>query len=215
MSLLCNCPAGAALASVPLNDCPESFGQVQKVIFQRIFSTGSTKNSFAVPTADPKLKATWTPLLAAADGTKVVQSPYIQAPTTEPGAARTYGGGNETLGGVELIIGREPTSFTGNIVRTTQDTIEALKGYQCENVGVFLVDEFGRIGALVDNRATPTKYFPIPIQGLFVGDKSLGGLEAPDMNAISWKFFPNWSDKLVILTPTDFNALTDLATPAV
>lgn len=214
MSLLCNCPAGAALADIPISECPESFGQVQKVIFQRIFSTGSTKNSFDASTSDPKLKASWTPLLAAADGTKVVQSPYIQAPTTEAGAAKTYGGGNDTLGGIEIIIGREPTSFTGNILRSTQDTIAALKTFMCETVGVYLVDEFGRIGALVDNRTTPTKYFPIPIQGLFVGDKSLGGLEAPDMNVVSWKFFPNWSDNLVILTPTDFNALTDLATPA-
>lgn len=213
MSLLCNCPAGAALADVPISECPESFGQVQKVIFQRIFTTGSTKNSFAVPASDPKLKASWTPLLAAADGTKVVQSPYIQAPTTEAGAAKTYGGGNETLGGIEIIIGREPTSFTGNILRSTQDTIAALKTFMCETVGIYLVDEFGRIGMLVDNRTTPTKYSPIPIQGLFVGDKSLGGLEAPDMNAISWKFFPNWSDNLVILTPTDFNALTDLVNP--
>lgn len=214
MSLLCNCPAGAALADIPISECPESFGQVQKVIFQRIFSTGSTKNSFVAATADPKLKASWTPLLTAADGSKVVQSPYIQAPTTEAGAAKTYGGGNETLGGIEIIIGREPTSFTGNILRSTQDTIAALKTFMCETVGVYLVDEFGRIGALVDNRTTPTKYSPIPIQGLFVGDKSLGGLEAPDMNVVSWKFFPNWSDNLAILTPTDFNALTDLATPA-
>ena len=211
MSLLCNCPAGAALENIPISDCPESLGQVQKVIFQRIFSTGTTKNSFTIATADPKLLASWSPLLAAADGTKVVPSPYIQAPTTEPGAARTYGGGNETLGGVELVIGREATSFTGNILRSAQKTIKAMKNYMCENVGVYLVDEFGRIAGLVDDVTTPTKFFPIPISALFVGDKSLGGLENPDMNAVSWKFFPNWSDNLAIYTPTDFNPLTDLA----
>lgn len=213
MSLLCNCPAGASLDDIPLSDCPESLGQVQKVIFQRIFSTGATKNAFTSE-ASPMLMASWTPLLAAADGTKAVQSPYLQAPTTEAGAARTYGGGNETLGGVELIIGREPTSFTANILRSAQKTIAAMKKYMCENVGVFLVDEFGRIACLVDDVDAPTEYFPIPIQGLFVGDKSLGGLEAPDMNVVSWKFFPNWSDNLVIVTPTDFNALNDLVTPA-
>jgi hypothetical protein len=213
MSLLCNCPAGTALSNIPISECLESFGQVQKVIFQRIYSGAGTKNSFVAATASPKLKASWTAVLSAANGTKVVPSPYIQAPTIEAGAARTYGGGNETLGGVEIIIGREPTSFTGNILRSAQDTIAALKTFMCENVGVYLVDEFGRIGMLVDNRKTPAKYFPIPIQGLFVGDKSLGGLEAPDMNAISWKFFPNWSDNLVIVTPTDFNALTDLVNP--
>lgn len=213
MGLLCNCPAGAELIDIPIGECPETLGQVQKVVFQRIFSTGSTKNSFVIATADPRLKASWTPLLAASDGTKVVQSPYINAPTTEAGAAKTYGGGNETIGGIEIIVGREPTSFTGNIIRSAQKTIKALKSYMCENVGVYLVDEYGRIACLVDDVTTPTKNFPIPIQGLFVGDKSLGGLEAPDMNVISWKFFPNWSDNLVILAPTDFNALTDLATP--
>jgi len=213
MSLLCNCPLDAAIADVPINDCPESVGQIQKVVFQRIFSAGNTKNSFVIASANPNILASWTPLLASITGTKVVQSPFIQAPTTEPGAARTYGGGNETLGGVEMIIGREPTSFTGNILRATQDTIEALKKFQCENVGVYLIDEFGRIAMLVDDRTTPTKYFPIPISSLFVGDKMIGGLESPDMNTISWKFFPNWSDKLVLITPTNFNALTDLVTP--
>ncbi|MGL5913121.1 MAG: hypothetical protein ACRCZB_03065 [Bacteroidales bacterium] len=214
MSILCNCPAGPSINNIPISECPESFGQVQKVVFQRVFKTGATKNAFDVPASDPKLLASWSTLLTATDGTKVVQSPYIQAPATEAGAARTYGGGNETIGGIEINIGREPTSFTGNILRTNQSTIKAMKSLECENVGIYLVDEFGRIGALVDDRETPTQYFPIPIYGLFVGDKSLGGLEAPDMNTIQWKFMPNWSDNLVILTPTDFNALNDLATPA-
>lgn len=210
MTLLCNCPQDAAVADVPVTDCPESLGQIQKVILQRVFSTGNTKNAIA----DPLVIASWTPLLAAADGTKVVQSPYLTSPDTEPGAARTYGGGNVTLGGIEINIGREPTAFTGIILRNPQDVIKALKTYQCENVGVWLVDEYGRIACIVDDRDTPTEYYPIPISGLFVGDKDLGGLEEPDMNAIMWKFFPNWSDDLVILTPSDFNALTDLVTPS-
>lgn len=213
MGLLCNCPQGAAIEAVPISDCPESLGQVQKAVFQRIFSTGTTKNKFVFATANPNVLASWSPLLAAADGTKVVQTPYIQAPTTEPGAAREYGGGNETLGGIPIIIGREPTSFTGNILRSKQDTIAALKKYQCENVGVYLVDEHGRIAGIADDVANPTELYPIPIAGFFVGDKMLGGLEDVDKNAIQWKFFPNWSDKLVMVTPTDFNALTDLVTP--
>ena len=211
MGLLCNCPAGAALGTIPVSSCPESVGQVQKVLFQRVFSTGTTKNAFTIATADPKLLASWTAVLSAADGTKVVPSPYIQAPTTEAGAARTYGGNNETLGGIELIVGREPTSFTGNVLQAMQSTIKAMKAFMCENVGVYLVDEFGRLIGLVDDTTTPTKFMPIPIASLFVGDKVLGGLESPDMNAVSWKFYPNWSDNLAIYTPTDFNALTDLA----
>ena len=75
-------------------------------------------------------------------------------------------------------------------------------------MGVFLFDENGAIGAIKDT-AVKTKFYPIPIRALFIGDKTLGGLEAPDSNAIQWSFLPNWSDDLVIIAP-EFNPLTDL-----
>lgn len=198
MALLCNCPEDATLESVVVT-CSENFGQVQKILVQRIYSAAGVANKVT----NPDTLASWTPLLAAADGTKVVVSPYLQAPVTEPGAARTYGGGNETLGGIEIIIGREPSSFSANLLSLNQSAIASLKKLQCENVGVYLVDEFGRIGCLVDG----TDYYPIPVKALFVGDKSLGGLENPDMNTIQWKFLPNWSDTFTIVVPDDFNAL--------
>lgn len=209
--ITCQCPAAAALTTIPAQGCAESFGQIQKVAFQRLTTAGA-KNSFT-SSADIKLKASWTALMSAADSTKVVVSPYIQAPTVEAGAARTFGGGNETLGGVEMIIGREPTPFTGVIRAVSQSVIKAIKALQCEaiadNLGVYLFDENGNICALKD-QTTPTTFYPIPIRALFVGDKSFGGLEAPDSNAIQWSFLPNYSDDLAIVTPTDFNPLTDL-----
>lgn len=208
----CKCPAATAITSIPAITCPESFGQIQKVAFQRIYSSGSTKNSFTT-LADIKLLASWTALLSAADSTKIVVSPYIEAPTAEAGAARTFGGGNESLNGVEEIIGREPTPFSAVIRKAPQAVIKAIKELQCEsavhNLGVYLFDEQGNIGAIQDG-TTPTTYYPIPVQSFFVGDKTLGGLEAPDSNAISWSFKPNWSDDLAIVVPTDFNPLTDL-----
>lgn len=209
--MICKCPAGVALPDIPAVKCSESFGQIQKVAFQRIFKDDGTKNKFATAAAITKL-ASWTALLSAANSTKVVVSPYIQAPTAEGGAARTFGGGNETLGGVEEIIGREPTAFTGAIRKVPQSVIKALKELQCEswadNLGIYLFDENGAIGAI--KGGTAGDYYPIPIRSLFIGDKTLGGLEAPDSNAIQWSFLPNWSDDLVIVTPEDFNPLTDL-----
>lgn len=209
--MICKCPAAAALPDVPAITCAESFGQIQKVAFQRLTKDDGTKNSFASAAAITLL-ASWTPKLSAADGTKIVVSPYIQAPAAEAGAARTFGGGNETLGGVEEIIGREPTPFTGVIRKAPQDVIKALKEMQCEswgnNLGIFLFDENGAIGAIEDTTTAGT-YYPIPIRSLFIGDKTLGGLEAPDSNAIQWSFLPNWSDDLAIVAP-DFNPLTDL-----
>lgn len=210
--ITCPCPANTALNTIPAQGCAQSFGQIQKVAFQRLNSAAGTKNSFT-SSASILLKASWTALMAATDGTKIVVSPYIQAPTVEAGAARTFGGGNETLGGVEMVIGREPTPFTGVIRAVQQSIIKAMKDLQCEaiadNLGVYLFDENGNICAVQD-QTTATAYYPIPIRSLFIGDKSFGGLEAPDSNAISWSFLPNYSDDLAIVTPTDFNPLTDL-----
>lgn len=214
MSLICNCPVGVSLTDIDASSCPDGLGQIQKVVFQRIFSSGATKNSFVKASADPKTKASWTAKLAANDGTKVVQSPYLAEPVAEAGAVRTYGGGNATPGGIPVNIGREATTFTGKILRQPQSVIKQMKSLECEQVGVYLIDENGRIAMIADNPVTPTTYYPIPITSLFISDKTLGGLESLDHNIISWSFLPNWSDNLVIVQPTDFNALTDLVTPA-
>lgn len=200
------------MPDIPVSNCPESFGQIQKVAFQRLYKSTGEKNSFKTDAGIEK-KVSWTPLLSADDDTKIVISPYIQAPTAEAGAARTFGGGNETLGGVEEIVGREPTPFTGVMRKLPQKIIKALKELQCEdwgdNLGVYLFDENGAIGAIQDAK-TATTHYPIPIRSLFIGDKTLGGYEAPDSNNIQWVFLPNWSDDLAIIVPEDFNPLTDL-----
>ena len=209
---LCTCPAAAALTSIPAASCPESFGQIQKIAFQRLRKADGTKNSFT-SSASILLKASWIADMTAADGSKIVISPYIQAPSQEAGSPRTFGGGNETLGGVEIVIGREPSTFTGVIRSVPQNVIKALKALQCEaqadNLGVFLFDENGAIECVQDENVATT-FYPIPIRSLFIGDKAHGGLEAPDSNAIQFTFLPNYSDNLKISVPTDFNPLTDL-----
>lgn len=212
MSLTCQCPAATAITTIPAVACGENFGQIQKVAFQRLRKADGTRNSFTT-TASILLKASWTSLLAAEDGSKVVVSPYIEAPTSEPGAARTFGGGNETLGGVEEILGAEPTAFSAVLRRMPQNVIKIMKELMCEsnagNLGVYLFNDNGQIEALQDQE-TATTYYPIPIRSFFVSDKGHGGLENPDSNNISWQFAPNYSDDLKIVTPTDFNPLTDL-----
>lgn len=208
--ITCQCPAAASLETIPAVVCTESFGQIQKVAFQRLHNANGEKNKFDAQSAITAL-ASWTPKISADDSTKIVVSPYIQAPTNEAGAARTFGGGNETLGGVEEIIGREPSPFTGVLRKMPQSVIKAMKPLQCEaavdNLGVYLFDENGRIEAI---KGGENVYYPIPIRALFIGDKSHGGLEAPDNNAIQWQFLPNYSDDLAIVVPADFNPLTDL-----
>ena len=215
---LCACPAATALTTIPAATCAESFGQIQKVAFMRLKKADGTVNSFVDGSGTGiDKKAAWTAKMALTDGGKAVISPYIQAPAQDGGDARTFGGGNETLGGVEIVIGRNPMNFSGVMRGVPQSIIKVMKSLQCEaqgdNLGVILFDENGNIEAIKKvTTGTPdvVEYMPIPIRSLFIGDKVHGGLEAPDNNAISWKFLPNYSDDLAIVQPDDFNPLTDL-----
>ena len=212
MSLICQCPAAAAITTIPVVTCPENFGQIQKVAFQRLQKADGTKNSFTNAAAITAL-ASWTALLAAADGSKIVVSPYINAPADSGGDARRTGGGNDDLGGISQVLGANPVQFDGSLRSIPQSVIKAMKELMCEaqagNLGVFLFDENGKIEAIQDE-TTPTTYYPIPIRSLFIGSKIHGNFDAKDSNAISWMYPDNYSDNLAIVTPSDFNPLTDL-----
>ena len=212
MSLICQCPAAAAIATIPNVTCPENFGQIQKVAFQRLRKADGTKNSFT-NAASILLKASWTALLAAADGSKIVVTPYINAPADSGGDARMTSGGNDDLGGVAQVLGGNPVQFDGSLRSIPQSVIKAMKALQCEanagNLGVFLFDENGKIEAIKDATDADT-FYPIPIRALFIGSKIHGNFDAKDSNAISWQYPDNYSDDLVIVAPTDFNPLTDL-----
>jgi len=212
MSLICQCPAAAAISTIPNVTCPENFGQIQKVAFQRLRKADGTRNSFTAAAAIG-LKASWTALLAAEDGSKVVVSPYINAPADSGGDARMTSGGNDDLGGIAEVLGGNPVQFDGSLRSIPQSVIKAMKELQCEanagNLGVFLFDENGKIEAIKDQE-TETTYYPIPIRALFIGSKIHGNFDAKDSNAISWQYPDNYSDDLAIVTPSDFNPLTDL-----
>lgn len=211
MSLICQCPAGAAIATIPNVVCPENFGQIQKVAFQRLRKADGTVNKFSVA-ASILLKASWTAQLVATDGGKIVISPYINAPADSGGDVRLTSGGNDDLGGIPSVLGGNPVQFDGSLRSVPQSVIKAMKELQCEanagNLGVFLFDENGKIEAIAGE--TEGDYFPIPIRALFIGSKIHGNFDAKDSNAISWQYPDNYSDDLVIVTPTDFNPLTDL-----
>ena len=217
MSLLCQCPAAAAISTIPNVTCPENFGQIQKVAFQRLRQADGTRNAMVgtgTPLAPTITKlATWTALLTATNGTKIVVSPYINAPADSGGDARRSSGGNDVLGGTAQVLGGNPVQFDGSLSSVPKSVIKIMKELECEaqagNLGVFLFDENGKIEAIQD-ATTPTTYYPIPIRSLFIGSKIHGNFDAKDSNAISWLYPDNYSDNLAIVTPDDFNPLTDL-----
>lgn len=211
INLLCTCPEAASLTTINVPTCLEDFGQIQKLIFQRR-KNGSTINSFTIASSNPALQASWTPLLTAADSTKAVVTPNVEDFTNEPGEAIRFGGGNQTLNGVERIVGKNPTSNSGMFYSLPAEAAEQLEGLKCEDIAVFLINEHGQIAGINDDNASPTIFKGIPIQPrtYFFGDKKLGGKDEPDAHAISFFFGPNWSKNFHVVTPTDFDALQDL-----
>ena len=208
--MICDCPQADAIQTIPSDECVENLGQIQRYGVQRRKS-GATENWINIATTDPELLATWTALKAAADSTKVQFSPIFGNPTTEPGEAIEFGGGNETPGGIPIVVGRQPTTFEAVFYRLKQYIVKALKSYECEvAISVFLVTEAGQIAAIADDPQNPTMIKGIPIRGYFVSDKGLGGREAPDVNNVKWQFEPNWSDNLVLITPSDFDPISAL-----
>lgn len=203
------CPAANALPTIPDEKCAQNFGQIQKIIFQRLFS-GIDRNSItevmgSAGEGDAALLASWTALKAKTDGTKIAVSPFIENPADDGGDARTYGGGNETLNGIEVVIGSNPVAFTCRVNGKKQDIVAELKKLMCEslanNLGVYLVNENGQIeGQVIAENGNTKEWAPIPIQKLFVSDKHHGNYDGPDYNDLSFSFVPGYSDTLDILT---------------
>lgn len=214
MSLICTCPAAGTLTTIPKVTCPENFGQLQKVAFQRLKNEDGTYNYFEEGTGNTPIEvlANWTTLKAATDSTKIVISPFIYAPADSGGDVRLTSGGNDDLGGIPSVLGGNPVQFEGQLRAVPQDVIRIMKELQCEaeagNLGVYLFDEHGNIQCIGDS----PEYYPIPIRALYIGSLIHGNFDAKDYNVISWQYADNYStqkDGLVIKKP-DFNPLTDL-----
>ena len=180
--------------------CGIRYGQVQKVAFTRI---GNLFSNSSNPITD---LASWTAFLSAEDSTKIVVTPYVEAPTMEGGDEKTFGGGNATLDGIIMVLGSEPIRMSFALRNYPQTIISALKILtKIKDLGVFLFNDNGGIICLQEGGT----YLPIPIRALFVGDLILSGRTQPDRNTMKFSFKSNYSDKLVVVKP-NFSPVNDL-----
>ena len=192
------CPTN--LPPIPNMTCGIRYGQVQKVAFTRVGNLFSNAN----PITD---LASWTAFLAAEDSTKIVVTPYVEAPTMEGGDEKTFGGGNTTLDGIIMVLGSQPIRMSFALRNYPQSIISALKVLtKIKDLGVFLFNDNRGIICLQEGGT----YLPIPIRALFVGDLILSGRTQPDRNTMKFSFKSNYSDKLVVVKP-DFSPINDLA----
>jgi hypothetical protein len=211
MSTLCSvCIPAAEITDITPVTTKVRLNEIQKFIIQRT-KNGTTRNEITISAANPNLLATWTALKAASDSTKVQVSPYIDGPESEAGGPREFGGPGETRGGIPRRNGRENTPFSARLFDMPQSVIEELKNLECETeLSVFLINECGNIIGKTDDTTTPTIFYGFPIREFFVSDLNMGQYTQSDSNMIQWNFQANWSDKLHVVTPSDFDALVEL-----
>ncbi|MCK9220213.1 MAG: hypothetical protein M0P47_09215 [Bacteroidales bacterium] len=210
----CNCPVGTYLTPPGTQTCPESIGQLQKLIFQRQSSTVGYGTGTTILS-----EATWTAAKGLTETTpndKIIISPFISGFTPELGKAKEYGSGNEVRDGIPIIFGTEPTKVTLKLFEPTDSVIRNLKTLACESISIGFVNEKGQIvcyptvaaSGLPDaGPGATTVYFGWPVNAFHVSDRFLGGLDGPDYVEISFSLKPGWSDYLDIITPTDFSGL--------
>jgi hypothetical protein len=147
-------------------------------------------------------------LVDATDNTKAVFSPEISNPEFTPGDPRTYGGGNATVGGIELILGKSPTTFTYELLNQVQTVVDQLEKIGCEKkVGVYLVNESGQYAGKTTGTANEIK--PFPLHGFFVSDKQPGGWDNPDKHMGRFALRQGWSKGFTVIKPTDHDPTLD------
>lgn len=206
MSILdCNCPLPTAIGDITSQDCPVNFSQIQKIILQRegFVFTGTTPN-------DINLLSDWQTLFTATDDTKAQITPFIYNPVITAGEPVTNGGGdNTTLNGVEELVGVNPSSFTSEL-RSINATVEReLKKFVCETKLVaYFINKNGKI-ICKETAEGSSEYTGIPIQNLFVGDRTVNGLNTKDINAFNFSLAEGWSNLVSLQIPA-FNPLTEL-----
>ena len=196
----CTCPVGTYLTSIGTLTCPESFGQTQKLIFQRKAASATGYGSVSTVI----VLATWTTLKAATDDTKAIITPFVSGVTSEVGKAKEFGSGNEVRNGIPIIFGCDPTKVTVKLYEYPESLIRNMKLLACEALEVGFINENGHFGLNVSGAV----YHGFPIQSLFISDRKLGGFDEPDYHEMTFSLAANWSDYFTIVNPTaNFSAL--------
>ncbi len=205
--ILCTCPAVTFIPTITPATCKPKIGQIQKIAFQRKYSTGVERNTIASLLA-VQTEGTWTDLLGAVDGTKVQISPFISDAKITAGDKITVGGGdNSTPDAIALLIGSGASTFDGFFRSEDQLVIQEIREYQCEVLQVYFFNQAGQI--IAELNTDDTKYQGFPIEALFIGDISNEGYADTDKNMIDFQLRPAWANRLKVINPL-FNAL-DLA----
>lgn len=199
----CACPLPAAITTIPDVTCGLSIKQIQKFIIAR------RSDQLIATLASAALLASWTPLLAAVDNTKVQVSPFVESVVIPPSEPILEGGDdNTTIDGAPIVVGAGQIRATGLFAELSSAALVALKTYNCESdLMIGFINQDGKIwGSSPDG----VKFTLLPITSFFVSDAGNEGLNTRDKSPVGFNLRYGWRDKLVAVVPTDFDARFDL-----
>ncbi len=196
------CPPATALTAIPNQDCGIRFDQIQRIAFQRKQATPS------FTAASIKVQATWTPLLAATDATKIVLTPRMAALTIS-GGEPLYEGGNDnsTINGVRQLRGIGASNLSGNLQDVRGTILAAIRALVNEssgdsNIWAYFINIYNQIIAESDGAG-------IDVSNIIAGDPSSAGFGAPNISLFSLELPPGWFDAVDVFNATaPFKPLT-------
>ena len=187
---------------IPLVVNSKPFSEIAKIAISR-------KKAFQSATGPPATEThiitltEWATTLAAVDDTKTLISPIVGDVENEPGNPIT-----EELTTRNIVIGLEPTTFTGLLAGAPGTTIASFKKLTCEKIlYVFLFDNEGSI--IYNLNGTVPEGFKLSNNSFFMQDLELKK-RAVNKNRFGFQLDAGWSDGAKKATPLDFDALVDL-----
>ena len=197
---MAECPLSAAI-SLGNEDCFEDFESIAKILIRR------RGNAELDDTAITTL-AGITPLLAAADSTKIVISPKLWSSVTEPGGIIED---DKQWRGIKLVIGEEAAKVNAKI-RPDSALYSQLKALQGESLEVAPISKNDMY--MAKEGSTGTKLEFIPIESFFIGALAMKGDNNGDECELSFSFASDYYANTRLLEPVaPFSALYDIENP--
>lgn len=204
MDPLFSCPPPTALTTIPAQACPEIWDQWVRFAFQR----KQASPSFTAATI--KVAATWTPLLTAADSTKIVLTPLMAGIVIPPGEILKEGGNdNSTINGIPRVTGLGFVPITAtpqSLQAAVRSAIQALGAESAlspgfTNIWMYGINRFGQIIANADGSG-------FDAYNIMIGDSGTEGFAKLNTNNFGFDMAGGWSKTATLYTPTaPFNPL--------
>jgi hypothetical protein len=158
------CPLPTAMSDVSRQNCQEQVGEVVRIFFQR-------RGFRFDPATNPiTALASWTPLLTAADDTKVIVTPDMVMFTMTPGEPATT---DENVGGVTTFISLPGSNAEGKFVNISGKIVGELQRalIKEQKLQAYFVLPDNSIYCNEDENG----HFGILVDAPFVTDRGIGG----------------------------------------